>query len=340
MNHVDQLLNTVKQLSVPGKGILAADESTKTIAKRLATIGVENTETNRRDYREMLFSTKDLQNYISGVILFEETLTQASHDGTSLGQLIANNGIVPGIKVDKGLVDLPYTNEKITQGLDGLEERIIQYKKDGARFAKWRAVFNIADNLPSHTAIHANAHALGRYAGICQKQGIVPIVEPELLMDGKHTIERCFNATETVLHHVFHELHLQGIILEGIVLKPSMVIPGSECEKQASVAEVANATVQVLQRTVPAAVPTINFLSGGQSAELATQHLNAMNQCSNLLPWQLSFSYGRALQAPSLELWRGKAENVAAAQNELHKRAKLNGAAAKGEYKDQMEQAA
>lgn len=332
-----ELQQTIEQIAQTGKGILAADESHKTIAKRFAAIHVENTEKNRRDYREMLFTAPNLSKYISGVILFEETLTQASSTGNTLAQVLSKQGIVPGIKVDKGLIDLPASpKEKITQGLDDLGDRLVTYKQQGAKFAKWRAVFTISDALPSYTAIHTNAHALARYAAICQQHGIVPIVEPEVLMDGDHNIERCAVVTEFVLHCVFHELYLQKVSLENMILKPSMVISGSECLQQANVETVARETVKVLKRTVPVAVPTINFLSGGQSAELATQHLNAMNQLFDA-PWQLSFSYGRALQAPSLDAWQGKIENVKAAQDQMHKRAKLNSAASKGEYKASME---
>lgn len=337
---LNELQETINAIAIPGKGILAADESFKTIGKRFESINIENSEQNRATYREMLFTAPELSNYISGVILFEETLGQKSSTGNTLGEVLSQQGIVPGIKVDKGLVDLAFTDgEKVTQGLDDLTERLITYKEMGARFAKWRAVFNISATTPSPRAIEANDHALARYAAICQTVGIVPIVEPELLMDGDHDLERCFEATEAVLHQVFHHLNTQGVILEGMILKPSMVIPGNTCKKQASVDDVANATVKVLQRTVPAAVPTINFLSGGQSAELATAHLNAMNANHPQLPWQLSFSYGRALQAPSLETWHGDAAKVDAAKQALHKRAKLNGAASQGTYQEAMEAA-
>ncbi len=335
---IAELRATVQELATPGKGILAADESTKTIAKRLATIGVDSTETARRDYREMLFTTPELNQYISGVILYEETLGQKSTSGITLGEVLSQQGIIPGIKVDKGLVNLPNSvSEKVTQGLDGLADRLQTYKEMGARFAKWRAVFDVADITPSTFAIKANAHALARYAGFCQEAGIVPIVEPEVLMNGDHTIGRCKVVTQEVLYRVFHELHQQNIKMEGMILKPSMVISGMECPQQAPVEDVASATLDVLLRTVPAAVPSINFLSGGQSAELATAHLDAMNKMQEHLPWYLSFSYGRALQAPSLEAWHGKAENVAVAQQALQKRAKLNGAAAVGEYDAGME---
>lgn len=334
---ITELQHTIELIAQKGKGILAADESHKTIAKRFAAINVENTERNRCAYREILFTAPNLSDFISGVILYEETLTQIGSKGITLAQMLSKQGIVPGIKVDQGLVDLSNCpQEKVTQGLDGLGDRLVTYKQQGAKFAKWRAVFTVSNQLPSYTAIHTNAHALARYAAICQQHGIVPIVEPEVLMDGDHTIQRCSEVTEFVLHTVFHELCLQRVLLEGIILKPSMVISGSECLQQTNVETVASETVKVLKRTVPAAVPTINFLSGGQSAELATQHLNAMNQLFDI-PWHLSFSYGRALQAPSLDAWHGKVENVKAAQEQMHKRAKLNSAASKGEYKVSME---
>jgi len=327
------LLETIKQVAVKGKGILAADESHKTFGKRFDSIQVDNNSTNRRDYREMLFTTSHLNEYISGVILFEETLTQTSTlDGQTLGQVLSNQGIVPGIKVDKGLVNLNDAGETVTQGLDDLAERLESYKKAGAKFAKWRAVYTISECLPSKVAIHANAHALARYAKICQDNGIVPIVEPEVLMDGEHSIERCAEVTEAVLHEVFHELNINNVLLEGIILKPSMVIAGQDCKRPASVDKVAEYTVKILKRTVPSAVPTINFLSGGQSAELATEHLNQMNKLFSNLPWQLSFSYGRALQAPSLQAWKGQASHVEKAQHLLYKRAKLNGLAGQGKY--------
>jgi len=332
-----ELEATILQLAVPGKGILAADESTGTIGKRFASINVESTLETRRAYRELLFTTPGIEEFISGVILYEETLGQKTANGKLFAELLADLGIVPGIKVDKGVTRLPNTDdEKITMGLDGLAERLANYKEMGARFAKWRAVLNIADNKPSRISMHANAEALASYAALCQDQGIVPIVEPELLMDGNHSLQRSAEATEATLHTVFHALHKHGVILEGIVLKPSMVITGTEHKPQASVMEVAQATLKVLRRTVPAAVPTINFLSGGQSSEVATAHLNAMNMTKHL-PWLLSFSYGRALQDTCLKTWQGKAENVKAAQQAFYKRAKLNSAACKGQYTAAME---
>lgn len=337
MPHINQLLATIKQIAVRGKGILAADESLKTIGKRFADIHVENTEIHRRDYREMLFTTPELARYISGVILFEETLGQKASNHRTLGEVLAQQGIVPGIKVDKGLINLPFSDEKITQGLDGLSERLQAYKEMGARFAKWRATFTIANGQPSDLAIETNAHALARYAAICQEQGIVPIVEPEVLMDGDHSLERCREVTEAVLHAVFVQLNHHHVYLEGMILKPSMVIPGEAHQPHASVEAVARATIETLLRTVPAAVPSINFLSGGQSAELSTAHLNAMNALFPHLPWNVSFSYGRALQAPSLAAWHGDSAKVPAAQNALHKRARLNGLASCGEYSEAME---
>ena len=334
-----ELLTIVEKIAAPGKGILAADESHKTIGKRFDTINVENTENNRRDYREMLFTTPKLNEHISGVILFEETLTQPSSQGSTLAEILNTQNILPGIKVDKGLINLNHNGEKITQGLDGLADRLAQFKENGAKFAKWRAVYTISDQF-SYQAVHSNAHALARYAAICQSQGLVPIVEPEILMDGSHSIERCAHISEWVFRTVFDELYIQQVMLEGIILKPSMVIAGTNCPEQASIGDVAQQTVNVLKRTVPAAVPTINFLSGGQSATLATQHLDRMNKLYDNLPWQLSFSYGRALQAPSLTCWHGDNKNKSAAQQCMQKRAKLNGLASLGQYEDSMENTA
>lgn len=332
-----ELEATMMQLVVPGKGILAADESTNTIGKRFAAIHVESTPENRRAYRDLLFTAPGLHEFISGVILFEETLGQRSSNGKLLPAVLAEQGIVPGIKVDKGTINLANTaEEKITQGLDGLAERLLSYKEMGARFAKWRAVLNIETHQPSCLAILANSDALAQYAAICQNRGIVPIVEPELLMDGNHTLERCAEATENTLHKLFHALNRHKVILEYIILKPSMVITGMDHQPKASVSSVAQNTLKILRRTVPVAVPSINFLSGGQSPELATAHLNAMNQTKHL-PWTLSFSYGRALQDPALKTWQGKPENVAAAQQALLKRAKLNSAAMRGEYSEALE---
>ncbi|CAN5397846.1 fructose-bisphosphate aldolase class I [soil metagenome] len=333
-----ELAATIKEVAIKGRGILAADESTATITKRFQAIGVESTEENRRSYRELLFTTEGLGEFISGVILYEETLSQKTAKGETFVKVLQQQGIVPGIKVDMGLINLANTaDEKVTQGLDGLPERLAKYKALGARFAKWRAVFNIDAQHPSTLATKTNAEALARYAAICQSLGIVPIVEPELLIDGNHSFERCKEATEEVLHSVFNALHRHKVVLEHMILKPSMVIAGQDCKEQASIDAVAKATVEVLLRTVPAAVPSIKFLSGGQSSALATANLNAMNALNPQLPWQLSFSYGRALQDTALKAWGGKAENVAKAQQELFKRAKLNSAACWGKYSDAME---
>lgn len=334
---IRELEATVELLAARSKGILAADESDGTIAKRFASINLSSTPENRRDYREMLFTTPGLNEFISGVILFEETLIQKASNGKILSEILTEHGIVPGIKVDKGTVALPNSlDEKITQGLDGLAGRLSCYKEAGARFAKWRAVIDISDVKPSCLSIRANAQALANYAAICQSMGIVPIVEPELLMDGDHSLERCAQATEKVLQEVFYELNKSKVILEGMVLKPSMVIAGSTYAKKSSVQEVADATVKILRRTVPAAVSTINFLSGGQSPEQSTANLNAMNK-GRINPWNLSYSYGRALQDPALKAWGGKKENINIAQQALYKRAKLNSAAAIGEYSESME---
>ena len=334
-----ELQSVINDMVIRGKGILAADESTRTITKRLESIHVESTEENRRDYRSMMFHTPTLGNYISGVILFEETLGQKDQDNILLTEVLLKQNIIPGIKVDKGLDALyPVGSEKLTQGLDGLAERLTKYKAQGARFAKWRAVLNISDKLPTPLAITANAEVLAYYAAICQTQGIVPIVEPEILMDGDHTIDRCEEVTLEVLHQVFMALHKHHVMLEYIILKPSMVISGKACLKQASIEEVAERTVRTLRRTVPAAVPSINFLSGGQSPEVATAHLNTMNNIATTLPWHLSFSYGRALQEPCLNAWEGKAANNNTAQKALLKRAELNSAACTGEYNPMMEE--
>lgn len=335
---IAELKQTIIEIAVRGKGILAADESSGTIAKRFDGINLKSTEETRRDYREMLFTAPGLADYISGVILYEETLGQKAQDGRLLADILRKNNIVAGIKVDKGLIPLCGTDaEKVTQGLDGLPERLVTYKEMGARFAKWRAVFNITDKKPSELAIHTNAHLLARYAAICQEIGIVPIVEPEVLMEGDHTIGRCQQVTETVLHIVFDHLAKHRVVLEGIILKPSMVTAGDRCPAQSSIEEVAALTLNTLLRTVPAAVPTINFLSGGQSPALSTAHLNEMNKLMSHLPWNLSFSYGRALQAPSLDAWQGKTQNIALAQSALQKRSKLNSLACFGHYRENME---
>lgn len=333
---------TAHALVAPGKGILAADESFSTANKRFAKLGIPTTEEMRRAYREMLFTTADIGEFFSGVILFDETIRQGTKDGVPFTKVLQDAGILPGIKLDAGAKPLAKSpGELVTEGLDGLRDRIAEYVQIGAKFAKWRAVITIGDGIPSRRCIEANAHALARYAALCQEGGLVPIVEPEILMDGDHTLERCFEVTETVQHIVFDQLDRSGVVLEEMILKPNMVISGEECSVQASVDEVAAATVKCLRRTVPAAVPGIAFLSGGQSDELATAHLNAMNALfKDQLPWQLTFSYGRALQQPALTTWGGQDANVATAQKELHKRAKYNSAAALGRYQPEMEQVA
>ena len=337
MSAREQLQATVDSLVQAGKGILAVDESAPTIAKRFKSIGVESTEESRRAYRSLLLATPGLGAFISGVILFEETLGQRSDDGTPLPELVALQGIVPGIKVDAGKIALAHApGDEITQGLDGLAKRLGDYKGQGARFAKWRAVYNVSGTLPSRLAIEANADALARYAAICQSEGVVPIVEPEVLMDGGHTLERCAEVTEAVLHEVFAALHRHRVVLEHMLLKPSMVVAGMEQAQQAPVAEVAAQTVRVLRRTVPAAVPGIFFLSGGQTPAVATVHLDAMNRLGPQ-PWGLSFSYGRALQEPVLQAWKGQAVNARSAQDALLERARLNGAAREGRYDPAME---
>jgi fructose-bisphosphate aldolase class I len=335
-----KLEDVARALVAPNKGILAADESGGTIEKRFKSIDVPSTEQNRRDYREMLFRTQGSEQYISGVILYDETIRQKAADGTPLAKLLQDKGIIPGIKVDEGAKQLAGAPaEKVTEGLDGLRDRLGEYRGMGAKFAKWRAVIAIGDGIPTDYCLATNAHALARYAALCVEAGIVPIVEPEVLMDGPHTIERCYEVTERTLDEVFAELYAQRVPLEQILLKPNMVLSGTECAKQASVREVAEATLRCFRRTVPAAVPGIVFLSGGQSDELATAHLNEMNKIGGA-PWQLSFSYGRALQAPALKAWRGKPDQVAAAQRAFLHRAKCNGAARSGGYTDAMERAA
>ena len=334
-----ELAKIAQTLVAEGKGILAADESTGTIEKRFKSIDVESTEETRRAYRELLFTTEGAAEYISGVILYDETIRQRASDGTPFPELLERQGIVPGIKVDKGAKPLARApGETVTEGLDSLRERLNEYRELGARFTKWRAVIDIGDGLPTPYAIHVNAHALGRYAALSQEANLVPIVEPEVLMDGDHTIERCYEVTEATLHAVFHELYFQRVELEGMLLKPNMVLSGKDAPEQAGVQEVAEQTIRCLKATVPAAVPGIVFLSGGQSDELATAHLNAMNAMGEQ-PWELSFSYGRALQAPALKAWGGKEENVAAAQEAYLHRARLNGAARSGSYSEEMEAA-
>jgi fructose-bisphosphate aldolase class I len=333
------LEETARALVAPHKGILAADESTGTIEKRFKSIDVECVEANRRDYREMLFRTAGAEEFVSGVILFDETIRQDAADGTRLVSLLENAGVIPGIKVDKGAKELAGArNEKVTEGLDGLRERLDEYRGLGARFAKWRAVITIGDGIPSDYCLDTNAHALARYAALCVEAGIVPIVEPEVLMDGGHTIERCYDVTARTLDKVFGELFAQRVPLEQILLKPNMVLSGSDCPQQADVATVAAETLRCFRNTVPAAVPGIVFLSGGQADEIATAHLNEMNKQGGG-PWELSYSYGRALQAPALKAWLGKAENVPAAQAAYLKRARCNGAARTGSYTEAMEAA-
>lgn len=337
MNQHDQLQGTIEDLVQKGKGILAADESSPTIAKRFEAIDVESTRENRRTYRTLILTTPKLNDFVSGIILFEETLGQCTDDGVPLPEVAARQGIVPGIKVDKGKLPLANASgDEITQGLDGLTQRLQGYMEQGARFAKWRDVYRISQTTPSRLAIDTNAEVLARYAAICQQQGIVPIVEPEVLIDGDHSIDGCAKVTEIVLHEVFHALHRHGVILEYILLKPSMVLPGKQQPQKVDPEEVAEQSVRILRRSVPAAVPSINFLSGGQTPIEATANLNAMNQLPPQ-PWELSFSYGRALQEPALKAWKGESSNAKSAQEALYKRAKLNGAARLGGYTASME---
>src|SRR5213596_1766458 len=326
----ETLESVARKLVAPGKGILAADESSGTIEKRLKSINVPSTEENRRAYREILFTTKDAGEFISGVILFDETIRQKTRDGRTFVEALEQQGIIPGIKVDKGAKAMAnFPDEKITEGLDGLRDRLAEYRQLGARFAKWRAVIAIGDKIPTRTCIDANAGALARYAALCQEGGLVPIVEPEVLMDGDHSIERSFHVTSHTLHAVFTELRDQRIHPEGILLKPNMVLPGYESSEEVSDEEIARQTIQCFRRHVPAAVPGIVFLSGGQSEEEATRRLNAINDVGPH-PWKVSFSYGRALQASALKAWSGHDENVEAAQRAYYHRAKMNSAAATG----------
>jgi fructose-bisphosphate aldolase class I len=335
------LEQVAEAMVAPGKGILAADESSGTIKKRFDSIGIDSTEASRRDYREMLFRATDgMRSAISGVILYDETIRQKAKDGTPMTALIAASGSLPGIKVDNGAKPLPLCpGETVTEGLDGLAGRIKDYVALGAKFAKWRAVYDIGPKMPSYAAINANAHALARYAALCVEGGLVPIVEPEVLMDGAHDIETCEAVTEWVLKEVYQQLYYANVPLEKTILKPNMVISGMKCPKRASREEVAERTVKVLKRCVPPAVPGIAFLSGGQSDEDATAHLSLMNQLGPL-PWKLSFSYGRALQAAALKAWAGKPENVAAGQRAFSHRAQMNGAASLGKWTEQLEKAA
>ncbi|MGE5319461.1 MAG: class I fructose-bisphosphate aldolase [Hyphomicrobiaceae bacterium] len=339
--NIDELKSVANAIVARQKGVLAADESGPTIKKRFDTIDVESTEENRRRYREILFTADGIEHNLGGVILFDETLRQGTREGVPFAKLLADRGIVPGIKVDRGAKALAlHPGDKVTEGLDGLRDRLAEYKQLGARFAKWRAVIEIDErDIPSPFGIRANAHALARYAALCQEADLVPIVEPEVLMDGAHGIERCEAVTAQVLEAVFSELDAHRVLFEGMLLKPNMVIAGKKCARQAGVQEVAAATLRCLRRYVPAAVPGIVFLSGGQSAEDATDHLNAMNALGPQ-PWQVSFSYGRALQAPVLAAWQGQEGNVAAAQQALLRRCRLNGLARDGKYSRTMEGAA
>jgi fructose-bisphosphate aldolase class I len=333
------LTDTASKLVADDKGLLAMDESNPTCNKRFAKLGIPQTEEARRAYRELIVTTPGLGEYISGAILYDETIRQQKKDGTAFVKVLTDAGIIPGIKVDAGAKDMAgHPGEKITEGLDGLRDRLKEYFLMGARFAKWRAVITIADSIPSRGCVGANAHALARYAALCQEAGLVPVVEPEVLMDGAHTLERCGEVTEDVLRTVFNQLNSQRVMLEGMILKPNMVLPGLTCPKQESVDEVADATVRCLLRTVPAVVPGIAFLSGGQSAELASARLNAMNvRFKSRLPWALAFSFARAIQQPALEIWRGQDTNVKAAEQALVHRAKCNRAARRGEYNVTME---
>lgn len=336
-----ELEATAKAMVETGKGILAIDESTPTIGKRFDTINLESTEENRRAYRDLLITNPGGKEYISGMILFDETIRQATNDGVPFAKALIDQGIMPGIKVDTGAKDFAlHANEKVTEGLDGLRERLAEYKELGAKFAKWRAVITIGNNIPSQACIDANTHALARYAGLCQEAGIVPMVEPEVLMDADNTIETCYEVTEKTLATLFATLKSQDVSIEHTILKTNMVISGKQCSTQADVQEVADQTVKCLLKNVPAELPGIVFLSGGQSDELATAHLNAMNASNPDLPWPLSFSYGRALQAPCLKAWGGKPENVEAAQKALLHRSRCNSLACKGEYSADMENVA
>jgi len=333
------LIATAKAMVAEGKGILAMDESTPTCNKRFENLGIPQTEETRRSYRELIVTTPGLGKFISGVILYNETIRQSRREGTPFVKVITDAGIIPGIKVDTGAQDMAtHPGEKITEGLDGLRDRLAEYSQMGARFAKWRAVITITDGIPSRGCIEANAHALARYAALCQEARLVPIVEPEVLMDGEHPLERCFEVTVEALRTVFSKLYTQRVVLEGMILKPNMVLPGKDCPRQDSVEKVADATVTCLLRAVPAAVPGIAFLSGGQPYELATARLNAMNlRFKTRMPWALTFSFSRAIQQPALEIWKGRQANAAAAQQALYHRARCNSAARLGQYNAVME---
>ena len=337
--NTQELINTARMLVAGDKGLLAMDESTPTCDKRFAMLGIPQTLEARRAYREMIITTPGLAESISGLILYDETIRQKKKDGTPFIKIITDSGIIPGIKVDTGAKDMAgHPGEKITEGLDGLRSRLTEYSQMGARFAKWRAVIALGEGLPSQGCIEANAQSLARYAALCQEAGLVPIVEPEVLMDGEHTLGRCNEVTEEVLRTVFNQLYTQRVMLEGMILKPNMVLPGLACPKQETVDEVADATVRCLLRSVPAAIPGIAFLSGGQSGELASARLNAMNfRFKSRLPWALSFSFARAIQQPALEIWHGDEKNVFAAQKALYHRASCNRAARRGEYTTAIE---
>jgi len=339
--NLQELEKTARELVAPGKGILAADESFGTIGKRFEAVGIGSGEESRRAYREMLFTTPGIGEFLSGVILYDETLRQEGSDGRRLSKVLEDQGVIPGIKVDKSTVNLPLSpNEKFTQGLDGLHDRLAEYRELGARFTKWRAVITIGEGIPTKSCIDANAEALALYAAFAQDHDLVPIVEPEVLIDGDHSIEQSYGATEWMLHTTFDELYEHGVELTGMLLKPNMVISGKEASEQSGVEEVARATVECLLRTVPAAVPGIVFLSGGQTDLQATQHLNAMNTLYEGLPWELSFSYARALQGQPMQIWGGSTDKVEAAQKAFRHRAKMNSAARDGRYSDEMEQEA
>jgi fructose-bisphosphate aldolase class I len=337
--NTQKLIDTAKALVAGDKGLLAMDESNPTCNKRFAKLGIPQTEETRRAYRELIVTTPGLGECISGAILYDETIRQRKRDGTPFVKAITDAGIIPGIKVDTGAKNLAgHPGEKITEGLDGLRDRLAEYSQMGARFAKWRAVIAVGEGIPSRAAREANANALARYAALCQESGLVPVVEPEVLMDGEHTLDRCCKVTEEILRTVFNELYAEGVLLEGMILKPNMVLPGSTCPRQESVDDVADATVRCLLRSVPAAVPGIAFLSGGQSAELASARLNAMNvRFKSRMPWALAFSFARAIQQPALEIWRGQEAHVFVAQQALYHRASCNRAARRGEYNAAME---
>ena len=337
--NTQELIDTAKTLVAGDKGLLAMDESNPTCNKRFAALGIPQTEESRRAYREMIVTTPDLRESISGAILYDETIRQQKKNGVPFAKALMDSGIIPGIKVDTGAKDMAgHPGEKITEGLDGLRDRLVEYSQMGARFAKWRAVIAIGDSIPSRGCIEANAHALARYAALCQEAGLVPGVEPEVLMEGGHTLRRCAEVTEEVLRTVFNQLHAQRVALEGVILKPNMVLPGSACPEQDSVEDVADTTVRCLLRAVPAAVPGIAFLSGGQSGEMASARLNAMNvRFKGRLPWALAFSFARAIQQPALQIWQGCDANVLAAQRALIHRARCNSAARRGEYNAAMD---